>query len=227
MAFAVIGTILAAYFLGSINFAVIFTKCFTKNDIRDFGSGNAGATNVLRVGGVVPGILTFLCDALKGFAACLIGKAVFSQILTADPTLSWAYPIYGAYLCGLLCMIGHVFPLFYQFRGGKGVAVSVGIYAVCCPKAIIIGLIVFALITLLSKTVSIGSLVATVVVISLSLIFNNSPIGIFENPLDLNAAVIPQALPSICMGIIIIIKHIPNIKRIISGEEKQIKVRRK
>lgn len=227
MAFAIIGTFLAAYFLGSVNFAVIFTKCFTKSDIRDYGSGNAGATNVLRVGGIVPGILTFLCDALKGFAACLIGKAVFGYVLTAHPGLTWAFPIYGAYACGLICMIGHVFPLFYQFRGGKGVAVSVGIYAVCCPKAIIIGLVVFALVTLISKTVSVGSLIATVVVISLSIIFKNSSIGLFSNAFDINAGVFPQAILSIFMGIIIIIKHIPNIKRIISGEEKHIKVRRK
>lgn len=226
MAFLAVAAVIAAYLIGSINFAVIFTKHFTKNDIRNFGSGNAGATNVMRVGGLKPGILTFVCDALKGFAASLLGKYLFSIIISSNPSLSWAYPIYGAYLCGFVCMLGHVFPIFYQFRGGKGVAVSVGIYAVCCPKAIVLGLIVFALVTLLTKTVSIGSLIATVTVISLSVVFYNSPIGIFKTELDSAASLLWQSVLSIGMGVTIILKHIPNIKRLFSGEEKKIKIRR-
>ncbi len=226
MAFLAVAAVMAAYLIGSINFAVIFTKHFTKNDIRDFGSGNAGTTNVMRVGGLKPGILTFVCDALKGFAASLLGKYLFSIIISSNPSLSWAYPVYGAYLCGLVCMLGHVFPIFYQFRGGKGVAVSVGIYAVCCPKAIVLGLIVFALVTLLTKTVSIGSLIATVTVISLSVVFYNSPIGIFKTELDSAASLLWQSVLSIGMGVTIILKHIPNIKRLFSGEEKKIKIRR-
>lgn len=226
MAFLAVAAVIAAYLIGSINFAVIFTKHFTKNDIRDFGSGNAGTTNVMRVGGLKPGILTFVCDALKGFAASLLGKYLFSIIISSNPSLSWAYPVYGAYLCGLVCMLGHVFPIFYQFRGGKGVAVSVGIYAVCCPKAIVLGLVVFALVTLLTKTVSIGSLIATVTVISLSVVFYNSPIGIFKTELDSAASLLWQSILSIGMGITIILKHIPNIKRIFSGDEKKIKIRR-
>ena len=226
MAFLAVAAVIAAYLIGSINFAVIFTKHFTKNDIRDFGSGNAGTTNVMRVGGLKPGILTFVCDALKGFAASLLGKYLFSIIISSNPSLSWAYPIYGAYLCGFVCMLGHVFPIFYQFRGGKGVAVSVGIYAVCCPKAIVLGLIVFTLVTLLTKTVSIGSLIATVTVISLSVVFYNSPIGIFKTELDSAASLLWQSVLSIGMGVTIILKHIPNIKRLFSGEEKKIKIRR-
>lgn len=226
MAFLAVAAVIAAYLIGSINFAVIFTKHFTKNDIRDFGSGNAGTTNVMRVGGLKPGILTFVCDALKGFAASLLGKYLFSIIISSNPSLSWAYPVYGAYLCGLVCMLGHVFPIFYQFRGGKGVAVSVGIYAVCCPKAIVLGLVVFALVTLLTKTVSIGSLIATVNVISLSVVFYNSPIGIFKTELDSAASLLWQSILSIGMGVTIILKHIPNIKRLFSGEEKKIKIRR-
>ena len=226
MAFLAVAAVIAAYLIGSINFAVIFTKHFTKNDIRDFGSGNAGTTNVMRVGGLKPGILTFVCDALKGFAASLLGKYLFSIIISSNPSLSWAYPVYGAYLCGLVCMLGHVFPIFYQFRGGKGVAVSVGIYAVCCPKAIVLGLVVFALVTLLTKTVSIGSLIATVTVISLSVVFSNSPIGIFKTELDSAASLLWQSVLSIGMGVTIILKHIPNIKRLFSGEEKKIKIRR-
>lgn len=204
----------AAYLIGSINFAVIFAKTFIKGDIRDYGSGNAGTTNVMRVGGFLPGLLTFICDALKGFVACEIGYLVFDYIHKIGG-FEWAYAIYGAYICGLACMLGHVFPIFFQFKGGKGVATSVGIFAVCCPIAIILGLIAFAVSTLISRIVSLSSLIATVVVVVLSLInFDNT------------ALFWPQAIPCVLMGTVVILKHKDNIKRLIKGEEKKLSVRR-
>ncbi len=204
----------AAYLIGSINFAVIFTKVFIKRDIRDFGSGNAGTTNVMRVGGFWPGFLTFVCDALKGFVACKIGYLVFDYIHKTGAQ-EWSYAIYGAYICGLLCMLGHVFPIFFQFKGGKGVATSVGIFAVCCPIAIILGLVAFAISTLVSKIVSLSSIIATVVVVALSLTFY-----------DDTALFLPQAIPCILMGIVVISKHKDNIKRLVNGEEKKLTIRR-
>lgn len=204
----------AAYLIGSINFAVIFAKAFIKGDIRDYGSGNAGTTNVMRVGGFLPGLLTFICDALKGFVACEIGYLVFDYI-SKNGGFEWSYAIYGAYICGLACMLGHVFPIFFQFKGGKGVATSVGIFAVCCPIAIILGLIAFAVSTLISRIVSLSSLIATVVVVALSLInFDNT------------ALFWPQAIPCVLMGTVVILKHKDNIKRLIKGEEKKLSVRR-
>lgn len=205
-------TVIAAYLIGSINFAVIFTKLFTKRDVRDFGSGNAGATNVMRVGGFWPGTLTFLCDALKGYAACMLGKLIFEYIGNNEPAV-WALPIYGAYICGVACMLGHVFPIFFKFRGGKGVATSVGIFAVCCPIAIISGLACFALLLLISKIVSLSSLAATIVVVGLSVILAKT---------DGGAHIIPQIIMSVAMGTIVYTKHIGNIKRLIKGEEKKI-----
>ena len=200
-----------AYFLGSINFAVIFANAFLKKDVRELGSGNAGTTNVMRTAGFLPGALTFVCDALKGFAACFIGKMLF--IHAYPDTIPW---IYVAYMCGVACMLGHVFPIFFGFKGGKGVATSVGIFAVCCPIAIIIGLTVFALMVLLTKIVSLSSLIATVTVISLSIVFYN---------FDANIAL--PAVLSISMGAIVFLKHKDNIKRLVKGEEKKITVRRK
>ena len=113
-------------------------------------------------------------------------------------------------------MLGHVFPIFFGFKGGKGVATSVGIFAVCCPIAIILGLTVFALMTLFTRIVSLSSLVATVTVISLSIVFYNS-----------DANIILPALLSITMGVIVFLKHKDNIKRLVKGEEKKITVRRK
>ncbi|MBQ8648957.1 MAG: glycerol-3-phosphate 1-O-acyltransferase PlsY [Clostridia bacterium] len=214
MLISAIITVIAAYLLGSINFAVIFSAVFVKKDVRDMGSGNAGTTNVMRTAGFLPGLLTFICDALKGFAACMIGKLIFDYIYTATGA-EWALPIYGAYLCGVACMLGHIFPLFFQFRGGKGVATSVGIFAVCCPIAIVIGLAVFAVMTLITKIVSLSSLTATVTVVVLSVVFYNE-----------NAALWPQAVLSIIMGAMVFLKHKENIKRLVSGEESKINIRR-
>ena len=110
-----VAAVIAAYLLGSINFAVIFANAFLKKDVRKLGSGNAGTTNVMRTAGLLPGILTFVCDALKGFVACYIGKTVFFYVMNNSGT--YAHPLYGAYLCGVICMLGHVFPI--QGRQGR------------------------------------------------------------------------------------------------------------
>ena len=204
----VLAAVVIAYLLGSINFAVIFANIFLKKDVRELGSGNAGTTNVMRTAGFLPGALTFVCDALKGFAACFIGKMLF--IHAYPDTIPW---IYVAYMCGVACMLGHVFPIFFRFKGGKGVATSVGIFAVCCPIAIIIGLTVFALMTIITKIVSLSSLIATVTVISLSIVFYDS-----------EADIVLPAVLSIAMGVIVFLKHKDNIKRLAKGEEKKIKV---
>lgn len=205
-----VAVVIFAYLVGSINFAVIFSKAFLKKDVRNIGSGNAGTTNVMRSAGFLPGALTFLCDALKGFVATFAGKMVFDYV-AANTSETWALPVYGAYLCGLACMLGHIFPIFFQFKGGKGVATSVGIFAVCSPIAIILGLSVFAIVTILSKYVSLASIIATVVVITCSLIFRTA-----------DAPLLPQLILSVTMGIIVILKHKDNIKRLISGTENKV-----
>ena len=215
MILPILSAVILAYLIGSISFAVIFTKLFVKTDVRELGSGNAGTTNVMRVGGFLPGLLTFLCDALKGFLACYIGKIVFGFVFTTY-SVDWANGIYGAFICGVACMLGHVFPIFFQFKGGKGIATSVGIFAVCCPIAIIIGLGAFALSMLLTKIVSLSSMIATVTVVTLTMVFYNE-----------SAAFLPQAIFTVIMGAIVVLKHSQNIKRLIKGEEKKITVRRK
>ncbi|MGN1320567.1 MAG: glycerol-3-phosphate 1-O-acyltransferase PlsY [Acutalibacteraceae bacterium] len=204
--------VVVAYLLGSISFAVIFSNHFIKADVRELGSGNAGTTNVMRVGGFLPGALTFLCDALKGFVACFAGKLVFERVFENGE--EWA--VYGAFICGVACMLGHVFPIFFQFKGGKGIATSVGIFAVCCPIAIVIGLAVFAICVLLIKIVSLSSIIATFTVITLTIVFYND-----------SALFWPQAVLAIIMGVIVILKHSENIKRLIAGTEKKLTIRRK
>lgn len=204
-------TVVAAYLIGSISFAVIFAKAFMKKDVREFGSGNAGATNVLRNAGVVPGLLTFLCDALKGFAASYMGYAIFDYIHTQTNS-EWSYAIYGAYLCGAACMLGHILPIFFEFKGGKGVATSVGIFAVCCPIAIVIGLSVFILCVIFTRYVSLGSVLAATVVVIFSIIFHNDA-----------ANILPQIILAAIMGAMVIGKHKENIKRLLNGTESKVK----
>ena len=204
-------TVVAAYLIGSISFAVIFAKAFMKKDVRELGSGNAGATNVLRNAGVVPGLLTFLCDALKGFAASYMGYAIFDYIHTQTNS-DWSYAIYGAYLCGAACMLGHILPIFFEFKGGKGVATSVGIFAVCCPIAIVIGLSVFILCVIFTRYVSLGSVLAATVVVIFSIIFHNDA-----------ANILPQIILAAIMGAMVIGKHKENIKRLLNGTESKVK----
>ncbi len=208
-------SVLIAYLIGSVSFAVIFSRAFSKEDVRSKGSGNAGTTNVMRSVGLLPGILTFVCDALKGFIACKAGELIFKYIAENSDAI-WAEPIYGAYVCGVACMIGHIFPIFFGFKGGKGVATSVGIFLVCCPIAIATGLGVFALGLLLVRIVSLSSLMATVTVVVMSCIFTTD-----------TANKIPQIIMCGIMGVIVFVKHSANIKRLIKGEEKRFTVKRK
>ena len=201
--------IIVAYLIGSINFAVIFSALFMKKDVREMGSGNAGTTNVMRTAGLLPGILTFLCDVLKGAVGCLVGRLVFTYVTTG--IADWMHPTYAAYLCGVCCMLGHMYPVFFQFKGGKGVAMSVGIFCVCTPFWVsLIALAVFFLFAFTTKIVSISSLIATLAVFVLSIIFH-----------DTTANIIPQIIMCFMMCSFVYLKHIPNIKRLLKGEEKK------
>lgn len=208
--------VIQAYLFGSINFAVIISKLFAKKDVRDFGSGNAGMTNVLRVFGVLPGILTFLLDVLKAAVACYIGQHVIFSYLSSNYGGRWYVPVYGAFLCGVFCMLGHVFPLFFEFKGGKAVAVSVGIFAIADWRAILIVLAVFIIVLLISRIISISSLTATACM----------PVCITLLPRNSGELWILLLLTFI-MVLIIYIKHLENIKRLLKGEEKPIFGKRK
>lgn len=123
----------ASYLLCNINFAVAFSHLFKKSDVRDYGSGNPGTTNMFRVYGLKMGLLTFIFDALKGVVCVLVSKWIFSAFAESDAVVT------AGYFAGLFAVLGHVFPAFYGFRGGKGVATTVGVlfsvqplFALCC-----------------------------------------------------------------------------------------------
>ena len=208
----VLAAIIFAYIVGSISFAVIFSKAFANKDVREFGSGSAGMTNVIRAVGVLPGALTFVCDALKGFVACYAAKNLFFPLaFSADN----AWCIYGAYICGAVCMLGHMYPLFFGFKGGKGVATSVGIFSVCCPYAIIAGLCVFIICFIISRIISLSSLIATVTVFVGVVLWHDDSVMLW-----------PQLLLTLFMCVLVFLKHKDNIIRLSRGEEKKLKAKK-
>ncbi len=187
--------VLAAYLLGSISFAVLVVRQKTGKDIRAEGSGNAGATNVLRAHGKKLAILVALLDAAKGAAAVLL-----MRLVTADPR--WAAA------AGFAAVLGHVFPIFYGFRGGKGVATAVGAFAVLSPMALLVSLGVFVAIVAATRYVSLGSVVSMALLPAVAG-------GLFGAP---RAVVIAAA----AAALLVIARHLPNLKRLVQGTERKL-----
>lgn len=211
-----------AYLLGSINFAIIFSKIFVHKDVRDFGSHNAGMTNTMRVAGVLPGILTFLCDVLKGIAAALVGFMVFEYCYKINPSELFL-PIYGGYFCAVACMFGHVYPVFFGFKGGKAVATCWGVMLVCNYPAAIIAIFVFALMLLITKMVSFSSMVAVASMLVTVPNFVMSGVKAFilniNGPVGMNAVIL---VFNLIMVFLVVVKHKENIERIIKGTERKV-----
>lgn len=209
-----------SYLLGSISFAIIFTGLFSKKDVRKYGSGNAGMTNVMRVSGVLPGALTFICDVLKGFLGAFIGWQIFSycySLMQIDLFL----PIYGSYFCAIACMLGHAFPIFFEFKGGKSVSVCLGVMFVCNWPAAVIAIFVFALILLVTKIVSISSMiaVASMLVTVPNFMMNSNTAFLLGGKAGLNVIIL---IFNIIMVSLVTIMHKDNIKRLKKGTEKSI-----
>ena len=194
-----------AYFLGSISFSVIFSKKFAGIDVREKGSGNAGTTNVLRTVGKKVAALTLICDILKGVVAVLIGVIVAKIINNVDGALI-------VQIAGIAVVIGHTFPIFFGFKGGKGVATSIGVLLVTNWQ---IGLIciVFALtIIVLTRMVSAGSVLAAVLFPILTLFIGKDYFIIKGS----------YFVFSVIMAVIVMFNHRSNIKRILSGTENKL-----
>ena len=141
MAIAMVLTLIASYLIGCANFAIIISKLVYHKDIRDYGSGNAGMTNIARTFGKWPAVACTIGDFLKGTIAALLGH-LFVIILGAGVGFD-AFPFYGNYLVALGVMLGHCFPVFYGFRGGKGILVSAGVILVLNYRVLLILLVLF------------------------------------------------------------------------------------
>ena len=198
IAAAVIG-----YLVGSLNFAIIVCKLTGKDDIRNHGSKNAGMTNMLRVYGKPAAVMTFLGDFLKGTVSILLVRLLF-LLCGADE------PVWVDYLTGFTAMLGHSYPLYYGFRGGKGVMMAIGIIILLVPIPSIPTFLLFVLILACSRIVSLSSIIA-----SASAPFWIWLYGYLTNDPNLWTKVLGAA----CMASLIVFRHHSNIARLIRGEE--------
>jgi len=147
--------IVVSYLLGSIPFGYLIVNATTGSDVRQTGSGGTGATNVSRSAGKGAGILTLFLDALKGAAAVLLAEFL---LRSNDHAVWWI----GA--CGVITMLGHIFPVWLRFRGGKGVATGVGVFLILAPLAVLIAGVLFVVIVWTTRYVSLGSMLSAVAI---------------------------------------------------------------
>ena len=205
-----------AYLLGSLSFSIILTRIFKNHaDIRSYGSGNAGATNVLRSVGKKAAALTFLLDFLKCVVAVLVGKLVFGYFAgvygAPDVVIQ-----YGAFIAGFACLLGHVFPIYFGFRGGKGVVTSAAMMALIDWRVFLIVLLVFILGSVL------GAAVYPVATFLVTFFFDYRMQFLSMVSDATLSYVIASTVFALLIGLTVIILHRANIKRLLAGEEKRI-----
>lgn len=219
-----LAAILIAYLLGSINFSIVINNLIMKReDIRSKGSGNAGFTNVLRSVGKGPAIATIVLDFLKGVLAVTIGGLLFTQF-TGFEQIAPEYVSYGKYIAGFFCIVGHVYPCFFGFKGGKGVVTTAAL-AVCVDwRIFVLAISVFIIVFLVSKMVSLASVCAeaSLPVVTFLVTYFMDYLPGKENGEFTIAYVVLSTLFTFGVALLIIIKHKSNIVRILNGTEKKI-----
>jgi glycerol-3-phosphate acyltransferase PlsY len=185
--------VIAAYLMGSIPFAQLLSKR-RGVDLRRVGSGNVGATNVLRTLGVRPAVLAMMLDAVKGTVAVLIAQRLTSSV---------AAPV----IAGLASMIGHVYPIWLRFRGGKGVATAAGAFAVLTPVAAAVAVGVFLLAVSITRFISVGSMAAAITLASWAIV-SDAPTAV-----GIGAAI---------AALFVIVGHRANVLRLVAGTERRV-----
>lgn len=185
--------LILGYLFGSLNFAIIYSK-LRGDDIRNHGSGNAGATNVLRTYGKIPAAIVFLLDILKGVIAILITRIFFKES-------------YADCSAALGAVLGHNFPLYYGFKGGKGVATSFAVLVTLHFPTALVGFITFVAVVSVSKYVSLSSILASVMAVITSFIFFK--LDVFS-------------VFCLIIGLLCIYRHRSNIARLINGTENKL-----
>lgn len=217
---AILITMAGAYLLGSMNWAIILTRLFTGKDIRQVGSGNAGATNVLRSQGPVLAAMTLVGDVGKGVLAAFAGGQIMSwvQLSPGDsPMITQASLILmGRYIAGVFVVLGHMYPVFHGFRGGKGVAASAGLLFVWDWRMALMCVGLFILTVAVSRMVSLGSVLAASYVPVLTFVFRR-----WADDMPIESVVFCTVLTSI-VALGVIFKHGSNMRRIADGTERRI-----
>ena len=189
-----------AYLIGSIPTGIVVAKILGAPDPRAVGSGNIGATNVGRAAGKAAGIITLIGDVLKGFLITLLALYILGSSSEANSPLAISIVAFSVFL-------GHLFPVFLKFKGGKGVATTLGVFLAIGPFQAILALILFIIIVAIFKYVSVASMIASV---SIPLLLNLSP------------TTSPYVPLAVIIIVLIILKHSDNIKRLIQGTENKI-----
>ena len=202
--------LLIAYVIGSINFSVIFSKKFAGFDVREKGSGNAGSTNMLRSVGKGAAALTLICDILKGVVAISIAIILGNMFKDTNKELL-------VQIAGIAVVIGHTFPIFFGFKGGKGVATSLGILLMSNWQIGLICLVFALILMILTRMVSLGSCAAAVLFPVLALFINDNYTVLTEGK---NGTT--YFIYSLILAIIVLFNHRSNIKRILNGTESRL-----
>ena len=202
-------TALSGYLLGSILFGVLISKVLYNDDVRSHGSGNAGMTNVLRTYGKLAAVLTTLGDVGKSVAAVRLGRLLFTALLGGQTALD---PVCGAYLAAIFCMIGHSRPLFFGFKGGKGVLVGAGAALATEPLVCAVLLGIFLVEFAITRIVSLGSIIIAALY----------PVATLIHLLAHGADAATVAFSTVCcaiMAAMVIWLHRSNIERLKNGTE--------
>ena len=194
---------LAAYLIGSLSFAVVISRLMGLSDPRTYGSKNPGATNVLRSGNKIAAVLTLLLDALKGWVPVYLVKAHGVAWGLGDGTLAWVF---------LAAFLGHLFPVFFRFKGGKGVATAAGVLIALEPTLALSVLASWLIVVYFSRMVSLASIVAALF----------APVYYLFGDGVVWSASGAQVLAVALMGVLLIWRHADNIGRIVSGTESRL-----
>ncbi len=205
-----VALLIGAYLIGSIPFSWIVMRLFKKVDIRAVGSGNVGATNVLRNAGKRAGLLALILDGLKGWVVVLVAKAVVNSAvwpLGVNGATATDSPSFWVGLAALVVVVGHMFPVWLGFRGGKGVATGAGAYLGIDPLSLLFTLLTFIIVLTVGRFVSVASMAAAAV-FPLYLRF-------------VTGGTTWEIIFSVAIGLLVIVKHRTNVARILSGEEKR------
>ena len=207
-----------AYLLGSISFAIPVTKLFTGKDIRTMGSKNAGFTNVLRCVSVPAAVITFIGDFAKGICSVFIGEMVFKLMCAGVPDIDHVAQV-GAGVAGLFALLGHLFPLYFGFKGGKGVLISAGIVCALDWPSFLVLVVIFLIALAITRTISKCSLTVAFFYPIVTLLFNKFVYG--------SSAWLPMTIIAICFSVVVVYMNRSNIRRILNGTEPKTIARKK
>lgn len=223
VAVAVIG-----YLLGSISSSIIFTKKFSNTDIRTMGSGNAGMTNVLRSVGAKAAVYTSILDFAKCAVSSLIGRQVFQYICNANSAPSYLIQ-YGILIAGFACVLGHIYPLYFDFRGGKGILSTAAMMLILDWRIFVFAVFVFVVTLLATKIISISSIFAAIsfpISAFLTTYYDYFTKSSAFGELPVSYMIVVTAF-ALVFAALLVYKHKANIIRLKNGTEKKVSVKHK